>query len=281
MHVRLSDGSRLSVIFKRLTNDVRPVHDGSRREVLVYRQLLAGERFGSPQVYASVYDEARGRFWLFLEDVGEHTLKHGGQEEWDAAVRLLAEIHAAYIGRDDALSRLNFLAEHNRAYYRSIRAGARQNMVRAGNGRALARFDELVRPFDTLVNQLIRQPRTLVHGDVYTSNFAIQPGPRIRLIDWESAGIGSPFLDLARLLDGWGMDKPSFVELYLAELKRRTSLAVDRQVSLRAFTACEVVSVLWNLRWSVEVCRDEMSVNELLDEIEALWARLEGMVGHE
>jgi hypothetical protein len=277
LRVRLSDGSRLKVVFKRLTNGVGPAHHGSRREILVYRHLLAGNRFGAPKVYASVFDEARSRFWLFLEDVGDCTLKHGGQAEWDASVRLLAEIHGAYLGRAAELSRLNCLAEHDGDYYRSIWAGVRRNIVLAGNCRALDRFDALVQRFDALVDDLTRQPKTLVHGDVFPQNFAIQRGPRIRLIDWESAGIGSPFVDLARLLDGWGSDKPSFVELYLAELERRTAVAVDRRVALRAFTACEVVDVLWNLLWSVDVCRNETSVNELLDEIEALWARLEGM----
>jgi hypothetical protein len=275
LRVRLDDGTRLKVVFKRLTDDVRPENNGGRREVLVYRHLLAGGRFGAPGVYASVFDEDRGRFWLFLEDIGYRTLKHGAKEEWDAAVRLLAEMHGAYLGRTDELRRLNCLADHDGGYYRSITGSARRNMVLAGDPRALARFDALVRPFDSLADALTRQPRTFVHGDIFTKNLALQPGARVRPIDWESAGIGSPFLDLARLLDGWGTDKPAFVETYLVELERRAAVPVDRPAALRAFTECEIVSILWNLGWSVEACQDEASVNRLLDKMEALWTRLE------
>jgi hypothetical protein len=280
LRVRLDDGSRHRVVFKRLTNEARSQKGGSRREILVYRHLLAGDRFGTPKVYASVFDEARGRFWLFLEDVGYDTLTHGDREEWDAAVRLLAEIHGAYLGRTAELRRLNCLAEHDGDYYRLICADARRNVVLAGNCRALARFDALMRPFGRLVDNLIRQPRTLVHGDIFPRNFAIEPGPRIRPIDWEWAGIGSPFFDLSRLLDGWGSDIPSFIEMYLAGLERCALVSVARPFAFRAFTECEVVNALWHLGWSVERCQDESDVNGLLDEIEALWARLEEMPSH-
>jgi hypothetical protein len=280
LRLRLDDGQQLKVVFKRLTTDIRPEPNGNRREVLVYRRLLAGGRFGAPEVYASVLDEARGRFWLFLEDVGPLTLKNGDLEEWFASVRLLAEIHGAYLGRGAELRGLNCLADHNGDYYRAIAAGARENLVRASDPRALARYDALMRPFDALADDLARQPRALVHGDIIPKNLAIQPAARIRPIDWESAGVGSPFLDLARLLDGWGKDKPNFLETYLEELDRQAAASVDRPSARRAFTQCEIVSILWNLRWSVENCQDEENVNDLLDEMEALWGRLNGRPAH-
>jgi thiamine kinase-like enzyme len=274
LRVRLDDGARLKVVFKRLTDDVRPENRGYPREVLVYRHLLASGRFGAPKVYASVFDKDRGQFWLFLEDVGYDNMKHSDREGWDAAARLLAELHGTYLGRTAELRRLNCLAEHDGDYYRSIAGAARRNMVLAGDTQTLARFDALLRPFENLVDDLTRQPRTFVHGDVFSKNLALQEGPRVRPIDWESAGIGTPFLDVARLLNGWGSDKPSFVTTYLDELECRAAVPVDRPASLRAFTECEIVSILWDLGWSVDGCLDEASVNELLNDMEALWTRL-------
>jgi aminoglycoside/choline kinase family phosphotransferase len=276
LRVTLDTGEQLKVVFKRLTTDVRPEPNGSRREVLVYRRLLAGGRFGAPAVYASVFDEARRRFWLFLEDVGYSTLKHGNFEDWFASVRLLAELHATYLRRDVELRALDCLADHDAGYYRAIAAGARWNMQLAGDRRALARYDDLMRPFHDLADELSRQPRTLVHGDIFPQNLAVQPGARIRPIDWESAGIGSPLLDLARLLDGWGKDKPRYLEAYLDDLGCQAAGPVDRPSFRRAFTQCEIISILWNLRWSVEECRDEDNVNGLLDDMEARWHRLRG-----
>src|SRR6266481_6303412 len=139
---------------KQLTTDVRPEPNGNRREVLVYQRLLAGGRFGAPGVYASVFDEDCGRFWLFLEDVGYLTLNHGDQEEWTASVLLLAKMHGEHLGCDAELRALNCLADHDASYYRAIAARARQNMVLAGDRQTLARYDALMRPFDALADEL-------------------------------------------------------------------------------------------------------------------------------
>src|SRR3712207_1930929 len=72
LHLTLDGGERLDVIFKVL----RPQQDEDAcREVLIYRRLLGGGRFDAPTVYASLCEEARGRYWLFLEDVGELRLE--------------------------------------------------------------------------------------------------------------------------------------------------------------------------------------------------------------
>src|SRR5262249_7167316 len=139
---------------------------GDRREVLIYHRLLAGRRFGAPAIYASVYDEARGRYWLFLEDLGEGTLNDGDWGDWFAAVRRLAEMQATYHSREDDLRALHCLMEHGPEYYHLIAQTARRNLELAGACHGLARFDRLMARFDSLVTYLVRQPRTLVHGDI-------------------------------------------------------------------------------------------------------------------
>src|SRR5437870_4661443 len=96
LEATLASGERLPVIFKPL--QPRPGRDGNGREVLIYRRLLADRRFGAPALYASVHDEERRRYWLFLEDLGTATLKKCAREGWLAAVRWLAEMRGTYLG---------------------------------------------------------------------------------------------------------------------------------------------------------------------------------------
>jgi serine/threonine protein kinase len=276
LRVTLTSGETVSVIFKRLVP--RPRSKGGRREVLIYRRLLAGQRFGAPALYGSVYDSGRDCYWLFLEDVGEESLGGGDREHWLAAARKLAEVHAAYHGREEELRAMACLQEHGPAYYHMLAGDARRHLRQAAGRRALARFDRLMARFDAAVAFLVRQPRTLVHGDVFPDNFLFQSGPRVRLIDWEEAAVGLGAWDLARLLDGWGSDKPTFVAAYLAEFARRSGgrkpperRPLDEQAFHRTFAHGKILNVLWHLGWDAEACSDAAFVNGLLDELEGGW----------
>lgn len=274
LRVMLASGERLRVIFKRL----RPGEKlyGNEGEVLIYRRLLDGGRFGAPVLYASVYDEAEERYWLFLEDLGSTTLEDGDDEEWFAAVRWLACMHGTCHGREDDLRALGCLMEHGPAYYHMVAQTARGNLELAGADEALRRFDALMGGYDSLVAYLVGQRRTLVHGDVFTQNLIVQPGGRIRAIDWESAAIGLGAWDLARLLDGWGSMRAAFLSAYLAEFERHAAAPFDREGFQRVLGYCEILNALWHLRWSVEACQNAAAVESLLLIMEAAWQRLAG-----
>jgi hypothetical protein len=273
LRVILASGERLRVVFKRL----QPGEElyGNEREVLIYRRLLDGERFGAPALYASAYDEGERRYWLFLEDLGSCTLDEGDVEEWLASARWLAGVHGSYHDRGDDLRELGCLMEHGPAYYHMLGQTARRNLELAGAIEALVRFDALMGRYDSLVRYLVSQPRTLVHGDIFAQNLIIQPGGRIRAIDWESAAVGLGPWDLARLLDGWGSMKATFLAAYLAEFERHVARPLDREGFQRLFEHCEILNTLWHLRWSVEACQDAPVVEDLLLDMETRWQRLE------
>jgi hypothetical protein len=272
LRVTLASGERLRVIFKRLSPGEKLY--GNEREVLIYQRLLDGGRFGAPALYASACDEAEGRCWLFLEDLGSTTLEEGGDEEWLAAVRWLAGVHASYHGRENDLRGLGCLMENGPAYYHMVGQTARRNLELAGAREALVRFDALMRRYDSLVNYLAGEPRTLIHGDIFPQNLIIQPGGRIRAIDWESAAVGLGAWDLAQLLDGWGSMKPTFLAAYLAEFERQVAGPFDREGFQRLFGHCEILNALWHLRWSVEACQNAPVVEDLLLTLETRWQRL-------
>jgi hypothetical protein len=272
--VRLDSGERLRVIFKQLRP--RQKAPGNPREVLIYQRILTGQRFGAPTLYASLYDEAHDRYWLFMEDVEEGALSGADVDEWLAAVRWLAGMHRTYYGREQELREFGCLEEHGLPYYRSIAASAREHLSLASDGERLARFDRLMARYDSVVAHLTGQPRTLVHGDIYPDNLLFQPGPRIRPVDWESAGIGLPAWDLTRLLDGWERRRPIFIAAYLEEFAQGPAAPLDPQAFDRTLQYCTILNALWHLGWEVEDCRDPAFVDGLLDELQATWLRLEG-----
>jgi Phosphotransferase enzyme family len=274
LQVTFDSGERLPVIYKR----PQPGRNeyGNEQEIEVYRRLLAGGRFGAPLLYASVHDAARGDYWLFLEDVGECDLGQCDGEDWAAAARWLASMHGAYLGREDELRALNCLGEHGADYYHALAATVRCYLSQAGADQALPCFDALMARFGPVAAYLARQPRTLVHGDIIPNNLLVQPGPRIRPIDWESAAIGLPAWDLARLLDGWGSDRPAFVAAYWAELAKHTDRLPDRQAFERAFRLCDLLNVLWHLSRDARACRDAALVSRSLRKIGNFFTRLEG-----
>jgi hypothetical protein len=278
LRVTLESGEQLPVIFKRLQAGEGP--KGNRREVLVYQRLLAGGRFGAPVWYASTYDEAQGHYWLFLEDLGEENLKSGDWEDWIAAAQLLGQMHGTYLGREEELRTLGCLGEQGPDYYHAIGRTARENMERAGALAALLRFDSFMAWYPALVAHLVRQPRTLVHGDIFPDNLLLQPGPRIRPIDWESAAIGLGTWDLTRLLDGWGRDKPALCAVYVETLESVTGVAVCRTAFAQTLACCETLNLLWHLGWEAEDCRDAEFVDWLVNELETTWPDLEGRPDH-
>jgi len=269
LSVRLDSGERLGLVFKRFRR--RSTAKGSQREVLIYRRLLERRGFGAPTVHASVYDDALGDYWLFLEDVGERTLEEGDRDEWLAAVRWLAEMHGTWWGRTGELRALGCLEDHGPHYYWRIARTARRHLVQAGHREAVRWFDGLMRRFDSVVADLMRQPRTLVHGDVFPHNVLLQPGPRIRPIDWESAAVGLGAWDLTRLLDGWGKDRPAFRAAYLSELARHSPLPCDPRSFETTVARCEVLDALWHLAWEAKACREEPFALGLLQAMETAW----------
>jgi thiamine kinase-like enzyme len=164
--------------------------------------------------------------------------------------------------------------EHEPAFYHLVGQTARRNLELAGATEALVRFDALMGRYDSLVSYLASEPRTLVHGDVFAENLIIQTGRRIRAIDWESAAIGLGAWDLAKLLDGWGSMKTTFLTAYLEEFERHAGVSLDREGFQLLFEHSELLNALWHLRWSVEACQDAPVVEELLAGMEARWQRL-------
>lgn len=269
----LADGRRRSVIFKRLR--AKPGKDIAR-ELLLYERMLSGGRFGAPELYASLCDPVRGRYWLFLEDVGGFGLGWCETDEWEPAFRWLARMHAELQDRAEELRGFGCLPEHDEAFYRGLAGAAGRSLVALGTERAHRRFTLLAEEgLESTVEYLTSQPRTFVHGDMSCKNVMVQPGLRIRAIDWEWAAIGCAAWDLSKLLAGWGSEKSRFLAAYLDELDHHAPVPLDRRALERALVHCDALKVLWYLRWWVDGCEQPAVVDRMLDDLERRW----GMTG--
>lgn len=215
--VRMGDGTERSLVFKDLsrkepTDPVWQVkapflHD-PRREIEVYRDVLAPAGLTAPECVAVATEPDLGRYWLFLEKVeGELLWQIGDLDVWRAAARWLGDMHARFADRTEGLPPR--LLVHDRDYHRRwierARRFARSPEASNGGGRV---FDRLAERCRQVVDWLIEQPTTFLHGEFYPSNVVIEStddGIRVRPVDWEMAAVGPGLLDLAALASGaWG-----------------------------------------------------------------------------
>jgi aminoglycoside/choline kinase family phosphotransferase len=211
---------------------------------------MGGGRFDAPTVYASLGDESRGRYWLIFEDVGELRLEWCDVDDWPAAFRWVARMHAEYYGREEELRALGYLGEHGPPFYRFLARGAREMLQWLDARRRLVRLERLMsRWFDLSVEHLASQPLTLLHGDLECHNLMVQPGPRIRPIDWGFAAIGVAGWDVAKLIAGWGPETAHFIGIYLDEFALHASVLLDRRAFERTLAHCQIMRTLQILYW--------------------------------
>jgi len=199
----------------------RFLHDPVR-EPEVYRALLPQAPAGPPESLGSVLEDDRR--WLFVEWVeGRELFQVGERELWGEAARWLARFHVALAPERERLRSEARLLDHDAAFYRRWIERAREFAVDpAPVGWLAARHEQVV-------DALLAQPRTVLHGEFYASNVLVAsasgPTPlgrdsdaRIAPVDWELAAVGTGLSDLAALVSGWpDEDRAAIAAAYAAE----------------------------------------------------------------
>ncbi|MEM7141045.1 MAG: hypothetical protein AAF548_08430 [Actinomycetota bacterium] len=176
-----------------------------RREAGVYRDLRPWEKAPVPRALAQHWDDAAGRGWLFLEDLGDHRAADGlagaTPAEALAVAETLARWHAAH-WNDPTIGAHAWLPQPTDpvvAGYGEIFdmtweiCVAKLGDVDDATASAAAASR---RWFDVAIDEFSVGDRTVVHGDARLDNFRFGPAGAVAL-DFQLAAVGRGAYDLA------------------------------------------------------------------------------------
>jgi hypothetical protein len=219
----------------------------TRRELDCYRANLfagLGARLLVPRAYATDADADFGRFWIWMEDLGDAFDVAWTPGPLAEALRDLAELHAAWWGRAAELARMPFLRWRAQAMYNglwvdriaancaAIEGHPHERLIATvftpSRQRLLIRLSAAA---DLVYPRLERLPQTLLHQDVWLPNLGRRAG-KTALIDWSYAGLGTPGAELSQsyalLVQMWGHQTDD--QLLLEALY--TGLTMDRRLPI-------------------------------------------------
>jgi hypothetical protein len=206
--IRLESGEELKVFMKDFGSYDHPkdgLAERRERELAVYRDLLAHASLGTAQYYASAWDPAAGRFWLFLEYVEGEPVKHYGFDHWVPPAAWLGRMQGYFSKHTKLWEKCSELIRHDAAFFHGI---AEQALRSVGQfSPAYARdLEPVVRRYDAAVRVMAVQPKTFVHGTYRPAQIIVnRTGGQVRFcpVDWEKAAVGSGLYDLTFLADGF------------------------------------------------------------------------------
>jgi hypothetical protein len=268
LDVEFDDGTRLSLVFKNLSpnalleyaRQIRPHFSyDPRREVDVYREILAGTGLGTATCFGAVADPSCERYWLLLEKVpGVPLAKTGDFTIWCDVARWLAHMHCALdeVARDD--KRLGSLLKYNEGSY-SIWIERAEQFCKL---RSSADSNGMPNPIQPVADQCrlaVRKigclPHTFIHGEFYASNVLIGQAAgnrRICPIDWETAAIGPALLDLAALVAGnWPEElRTEMAMAYYETLPPAFNVYGNTESFFRVLHCCRLFMAIKWLGWS-------------------------------
>ena len=217
-------------------------------------RYLAACGVAVPELY--YYEEKKG--WLFLEDLGDVTLRD------ELKGRDLETHRRYYIQAIDELLRIqvqgtrldnpNCIAfgrafdppllmwEFDHFLEYGVEVHQQKKMAPTDLQRARTAFEEMIRP-------LVAEPRYLTHRDYHSRNLMIQEG-KIRVLDFQDALMGPAQYDLASLLRDSYLSLPEdligeLIDYYIDRKQDLEGVRVDRQQFLRLF---DFMSIQRNLK---------------------------------
>jgi hypothetical protein len=175
------------------------------------------------------------------------------------------------------LAACDFLVRHDAEFFTS-RAEAALQAVGEFSEALEDRLRFLLGGYGSVVEAMVNQPRTLVHGSYRPNNILVPAESTTRPIvpvDWELAAMGAPLYDLAFLADGF---RPPDLDTLLDAYRRRADLEglfVPDPEELHHLLGCfQLHKVLKSLSDSVLLGFSQKTVEKLMDTAEQLGQRL-------
>jgi hypothetical protein len=214
------DGRKVPAILKQGELPVGP----PTREALFFATLRDDVPMAAPACYANgPLDDARDS-WVLMERLPPgKRLVDWTIDETHEAVRSLARLHAAYLGRaPERLPRpLTAQLDHSLSFVPPGVGRLREvyeefpYLPRVASPRALELLLSICRAPEVLRGPLTRSPETLLHGDYHRGNL-LRSGERPLLaFDWQFVCAGPPVYDLAVFWNYLGIiNKPGFLRFF-------------------------------------------------------------------
>lgn len=172
------------------------------REVRVYQELLNGDALGTARFIDAIWDPPLERYWLLIEYVEGIELRSLGLAAWLQAATWLGRFHGYYLPAANRLRSCRYLLQHDEDFFWGKATRARK-AVAAFPADLAQHLEVALRDYARIIEVMLRQPRTLVHGSYRPQNILLNGSSRVCPIDWELAGYGTLFYDLAFILDGF------------------------------------------------------------------------------
>jgi len=178
------------------------------REAWMYDSVLRFDGIADAPRLLSSGSARNGGQWLLMEWAGSVDLSQVGRRAvWCEAASRLARLHAWGESRVEGLPAGPLVRWDDPLMHMSWARRARRSLAehRRMGGGGRDPLAPLWRRYRMVADRLAAMPKTLVHGDFNASNILVTPtvvGKRIRVIDWETAGVGPGLIDLASLISG-------------------------------------------------------------------------------
>jgi hypothetical protein len=214
---RLIDGSALRLLCKYsggLDFTTYGHRGGVSYEADVYRWFLDPRGVQAPRFFGTYREAGRGWTWLVLEFLEGSERMRFFENGMPLSARWLAQFHRT--GEATlAETQVPFLNIYDRSYFNAWLRLARQHC-----SDACETHPWLANVFDRsmdILECLMDGPQCIIHGEFYPKNILIQED-RPYAVDWESAAVAAPEIDLASLTEGWPEDQARCGdELYVRE----------------------------------------------------------------
>jgi hypothetical protein len=211
---------------------------GVAYEASVYRLVLKALGITVPKFYGEYIEPASSEPWLAIEFVANATLADEAPD-----IGLALESAAAWAGRFHALAEndnFHFLNRYDGNYY--AQWAGRTSLLAAPWHARLPWLKELcLRAVDPL-RAIADLPSTVVHGE-FTPHNVLLRGNEVFPIDWESAAIGLPEIDLICLTDKWPSEIAARCERAYADARFVCGPPFDWPARL------DHARLYWDFRW--------------------------------